>query len=203
VQHEAMPRALGGTQRARRQRMVDAAVTLGAEGGYDAVQMRAVAARAEVALGTLYRYFGSKDHLLAAAFVAWMERFDELLGVAPPHGATASERVLDVVDRGLRRLDGQQELTRAMVRSLVASDPGVVECQREVARVLATIVERAIGRSVTVDQPERAETIGQVWFAALVGWATGARRLAEVHQDIAAAVRLLLAPAGGTVGRSA
>ncbi|NIR40846.1 MAG: helix-turn-helix transcriptional regulator, partial [Actinobacteria bacterium] len=33
------------------------------EGGYEAVQMRAVAERADVALGTIYRYFNGKDDL--------------------------------------------------------------------------------------------------------------------------------------------
>ena len=53
-------------QAARRDRVLDAAMSLAAEGGYDAVQMRDVASRAQVALGTIYRYFSSKDHVLAA-----------------------------------------------------------------------------------------------------------------------------------------
>ena len=54
-------------QRERRDRMLEAAMKLAAEGGYDAVQMREVADGAGVALGTLYRYFPSKVHLLVAA----------------------------------------------------------------------------------------------------------------------------------------
>ena len=46
-------------QRERRQRILDATLTLASRGGYEAVQMRAVADRAGVALGTLYRYFPS------------------------------------------------------------------------------------------------------------------------------------------------
>src|SRR5690349_21949318 len=58
---------LGSTaQRERRQRILDATYTLAREGGYDAVQMRAVADQADVALGTLYRYFPSKVHLLVS-----------------------------------------------------------------------------------------------------------------------------------------
>ena len=53
-------------QRERRKRILDATLALASKGGYDAVQMRAVAERADVALGTLYRYFPSKIHLLVS-----------------------------------------------------------------------------------------------------------------------------------------
>jgi len=55
-------------------------MALGLEGGYEAVQMRDVAARADVAMGTVYRYFTSKDHLLAATLVHWVEMLDTRIG---------------------------------------------------------------------------------------------------------------------------
>ena len=67
--------------------MIDAAFELGAEGGYDAVQMRDVAATANVALATIYRYFSSKDHLLAAAMTEWTGRLQGRVAQSPP-GAT-------------------------------------------------------------------------------------------------------------------
>ncbi len=70
---------LGSTaQRERRQRILDATYALAREGGYDAVQMRAVADQADVALGTLYRYFPSKVHLLVSALAREFERTDDL-----------------------------------------------------------------------------------------------------------------------------
>ena len=56
--------ALARSQAARRRRVLDAALQLAAEGGFDGVQMRDVAAAADVALGTVYRYFSSKERLL-------------------------------------------------------------------------------------------------------------------------------------------
>ena len=53
-------------QRERRRRILDAATALAAKGGFEQMQMRAVAERADVALGTLYRYFPSKIHLLVS-----------------------------------------------------------------------------------------------------------------------------------------
>src|SRR4051794_11132286 len=61
-------------QRDRRKRILDATLSLASKGGYDAVQMRAVAERADVALGTLYRYFPSKIHLLVSALARELER---------------------------------------------------------------------------------------------------------------------------------
>ena len=58
--------ALTVRQEARRRRILDASTRLAAGGGFDAVQMREVAEESEVALGTLYRYFPSKIHLLVA-----------------------------------------------------------------------------------------------------------------------------------------
>ncbi|MEZ5165347.1 MAG: TetR family transcriptional regulator [Acidimicrobiales bacterium] len=49
---------------ARRSRVIETAMVMANEGGYEAVQMRAVAERAGVSLGTIYRYFNGKDDLL-------------------------------------------------------------------------------------------------------------------------------------------
>ena len=61
-------------QNARRKRIIDATIALAGKGGYEAVQMRAVAEKADVALGTLYRYFPSKIHLLVTGLAREFER---------------------------------------------------------------------------------------------------------------------------------
>jgi AcrR family transcriptional regulator len=82
--------ALARSQAARRERVVSAALSLAAEGGYDAVQMRDVAVRASVALGTIYRYFTSKDHLLAAACVGWVGDLERRLARRPARPTPSS-----------------------------------------------------------------------------------------------------------------
>ena len=81
------------SQAQRRERVLRAALELGAEGGYDAVQMRDVATSAGVALGTIYRYFASKDHLLAAALVEWTHDLVRRVTQRPPKGDSTIERV--------------------------------------------------------------------------------------------------------------
>jgi TetR/AcrR family transcriptional regulator, cholesterol catabolism regulator len=81
-------------QRERRKRIIDATLALASKGGYDAVQMRAVAEKADVALGTLYRYFPSKIHLLVSGLVREFERAKEKLDKRPIPGETRYDRMI-------------------------------------------------------------------------------------------------------------
>ena len=99
----AMRATLTERQAARRDRVIEAAMELANEGGYDAVQMREVAARADVALGTLYRYFSSKDQLLVAAMAHWTRQLEGRLAERPPPGDTPADRVIEVLLRASRR----------------------------------------------------------------------------------------------------
>src|SRR5438552_18822843 len=95
----ATTETLTRSQAARRSRVIEAAFQLAGEGGYDAVQMRDVASTASVALGTIYRYFSSKDHLLAACQVEWSKDVQRRLAQRPPAGDTPAERGGDVGGR--------------------------------------------------------------------------------------------------------
>src|SRR5580692_7383301 len=171
---QTLARPLTRAQQARRQRVIDAAMALGLEGGYEAVQMRDVAARADVAMGTVYRYFTSKDHLLAATLVHWVELLDVRLAQQPPRGGIPAERVLDVLDRALRAMGRQPKLVTAVFTSLSSPDPGAIGCPQP------------------PDPAERARIIGHVWYSALVGWINGWSTMARVYDELAVAVGLLL-----------
>lgn len=73
-------------QEARRRRILHASAQLASRGGFDAVQMREVAESSQVALGTLYRYFPSKVHLLVATMQDQLEHMHGTLRKKPPPG---------------------------------------------------------------------------------------------------------------------
>ena len=62
---------MSAAQLDRRQRVLDAVVDLVASGRVEDWGMKDVAERSGVALGTIYRYFSSKDHVAAAALLEW------------------------------------------------------------------------------------------------------------------------------------
>src|SRR5580700_10948364 len=117
-----------------------AAVELASEGGYDAVQMRDVATRAQVALGTIYRYFRSKDELLAAALVEWAGSVERQVASRPPRGATTADRLVDVLRRATRAMERDANLTAAFVTAISSPDPAVGTWQQELASVLGQLV---------------------------------------------------------------
>jgi AcrR family transcriptional regulator len=179
-------------QAARRERVLVAALELAAEGGYDAVQMRDVAGRAQVALGTIYRYFSSKDHLLAAAQVElWRDQADRL-AQRPPEGDTAADRVTALLERAMRGAEHEPKRTAALVTATSSPDPAVRDCQIEVMAIMDRVLEEAM---TDVDPRLRAQvavTLRQVWFAWLLGWVNGWNDAPTVNRQLVATARLLL-----------
>src|ERR1700681_4064696 len=100
----ADPELGSAAQRDRHKRILDATLALASKGGYDAVQMRTVSERADVALGTLYRYFPSKIHLLVSALAREFERTQEKLDRRPIPGDTPYDRMLYVLGRITRSM---------------------------------------------------------------------------------------------------
>jgi len=179
-------------QVARRQRVLDAAADLAREGGYDAVQMRDVAGRAGVALGTVYRYFSSKDHLLAAAFVDWADAVERRLNQRAAKGATAAERVADVLRRASRTVTREPRLTAAFLVAMSSSDPAVAECQHDIQAVFARLVSAGLDGVDAARQVGVIRTLGQVWFTTLLGWVNSWPNAGNMADDLDETAHLLL-----------
>ncbi len=176
----------------RRQRIVEAAIDLGTEGGYEAVHMRIVAERAGVALATVYRYFESKDHLLSAAVSEWTSQLQMRLARSPAQGDTAVERLVDVLRRASRALERRPLFTAALIRALASPDPGVALAA---TRVRDQIHEMT-APFLTDRSPEEVDGIvavlGHVWNSSLMNWANGRAPISSIGSELENAARLLL-----------
>jgi AcrR family transcriptional regulator len=182
-------------QRARRERILAATIALASKGGYDAVQMRAVADRADVALGTLYRYFPSKVHLLVSAMAEEVERLSVRLQKRQALGDTRADRVAFVLERSTRSLQREPLLTEAMVRAMMAADVSVATEVDAVRQGMAQLIVQAIrGDGPTQEHDdEYAAILQDVWFARQIAWLGGRIDAADVWRDIHLAIRLVLA----------
>jgi AcrR family transcriptional regulator len=179
-------------QAARRERVIGAAVDLASDGGYEAVQMRDVASRADVALGTLYRYFPSKDHLLIAALAEQVAALQRRLAQKPPQGGTSADRVVDVLRRASRALEREPRLTAALVTALSSPDPSVAESKQQVYDILGSVVVDAVDGDALAEGEGVVRVLGHVWFAALVSWVGGMAPAGRMGDDLEVAARLIL-----------
>ncbi|WP_244927798.1 TetR family transcriptional regulator [Nocardioides sp. W7] len=182
-------------QRDRRKRILDATIELASTGGFDAVQMRAVAERADVALGTLYRYFPSKIHLLVSALGRELERADAAIRERPAVGDTAAERVIQILKRTTRGMQGDAHLTEALTRAFMFADASVKAEIHSVGMLLTQMMTRAMhpGQAeLTEEDVAIARVIGDVWLSALVAWVTGRSTAADTAVHMETAVKLLL-----------
>ncbi|GAA1966110.1 cholesterol catabolism transcriptional regulator KstR [Amycolatopsis minnesotensis] len=203
----AQPKARGGTgmsaiggdelgsaaQRDRRRRIIDATLALAAKGGYDAVQMRAVAERADVALGTLYRYFPSKIHLLVSGLAREFERAQDKIERGAIPGDTPVERLIFVLGRNTRMMQRDPHLTEAMVRAFMFADTTAAAEVEQVGAYMEAMFAKAMG----IDEPNEHDRdifhlIADVWMANLVAWVTRRASAADVANRLELSVHLLL-----------
>jgi TetR/AcrR family transcriptional regulator, cholesterol catabolism regulator len=180
-------------QRDRRKRILDATLALASKGGYEAVQMRTVAEQANVALGTLYRYFPSKIHLLVSALVREFERTQQKLDRATIPGDTPYERMLFVLGRITKSMQRDPMLTEAMTRAFMFADPSAAAEVNTVARLMERTLTQAIHEGEpTADEVAIARIIGDVWLSNLVAWVTRRASADDVSNHLELAARLLL-----------
>ncbi|MBU3060666.1 cholesterol catabolism transcriptional regulator KstR [Nocardia sp. NEAU-G5] len=181
-------------QRERRKRILDATLALASKGGYDAVQMRAVAERADVAVGTLYRYFPSKVHLLVSALAREFEQFESKR--KPLAGQNARERMHLMLTQVTRAMQRDPLLTEAMTRAFMFADASAAA---EVDRV-GRVMDRFFARALSDDEPTDRElaisrVISDVWLSNLVAWLTRRASATDVAERLELTVDLLLGSA--------
>ena len=176
----------------RRARVIDAAVRLAHDGGYEAVHMREVAERSEVALGTIYRYFSGKDELLIACLVEWMRTGRRGLRLGDASDEPPAERLARVLVEISARNDAAPDLMRALITALATTDPSAARYKRLVDQELRALVESAIGGWSPVDVERVHRVIGHVWFSAVTRWVSGLAPDGSVGRDLADAARLVL-----------
>jgi TetR/AcrR family transcriptional regulator, cholesterol catabolism regulator len=196
---------MGQSQLARRARLTDAVIEMVAEQDPDRIQMRDVAERSGVALATAYRYFSSKDHLLAASWAAWQRRLTDRVrgeisgssirrrtdnGSSPDE--TVADQVVAYVHRELRAFQRHPNFAKLVSHVQASNDPFASE---EMASIgsdnLGLLIEMMDGVPAEVAEPA-STAINAVLGTSLNNWSTGRVALSHVYSTTEAVIRLVL-----------
>ncbi len=190
--------AMSPRQLERRESLIAAALALVNEIGVERLQMKQVCERSGVALGTAYRYFSSKDHLLAAAIAEWhrlllADLVAELRG--PRAGLGATDRVVRFVRGGMRAYQRQPELARLRVAVAASTDPFASEALQGMARADSAALQAVMADEVPAAASDLVRHIvGHAWQGELTAWVTGRTTLGDARRRLEDVVRLVLTP---------
>ncbi|MFE1167201.1 TetR family transcriptional regulator [Nocardiopsis sp. NPDC058789] len=197
------------TQTQRRRRIVQTAAALAVRGGVEAMQMRSVAERAGVALGTLYRYFPSKMDLVVAVVTEELDLLEGGIVRRPPTADSPSGRAVDVLLRATRGLMREPELADALVRSLIMAEVKI-ELDVRISDLVWRVATGNLEGAPTADEPRGDEAasgvevdrdstgyvlvgaLTSVWIFELVEILKGRRDIEEVEGRLQTAASRLL-----------
>ena len=180
-------------QLVRRAKIIEAVIDLIADVGAEAVQMRDVAQRSGVALATVYRYFSSKDHLLAAALEDWQKRLTRrIVGSGRPAGRDPLPGILDYLRRAQRAFHRNPKMTALMLQTMTSTDPEARATIDQMNRTNAEMFNRLLDGVAPEDIPNISFGIGAALSNALAGLLTGMMTLDESMSRVEWVARALL-----------
>ena len=189
-----LPSELSESQLLRRDRIIDAALLLSRKRAFDQIQMKDVAEASGVALGTMYQYFSSKDHLFAEALVQWGELLPGNVNRRPLTGSDPAQRLTEVLHRAVRAFQQQPNLAKLVTALAVSSDPFAVEAIARLDRTTGAVFRQAL---VGLDDPtaeSMVRIIDHVMAGVLRLWSAGRISIDEVYRSLDEMVALLFRP---------
>lgn len=180
------------SQHQRRKRIVQAAAALASRGGVEAMQMRTVAERAGVALGTLYRYFPSKMDLVVAVVGEEIDLLESSIERRPPSASSAAGRAVDVLMRATRGLMREPELADALIRSLILAEVETPFGDRMTGLLLRVSADGAAREQPSEEQAALAGSLSSIWVHELLEMLRGRRTYEQIQRRIEIAASRLL-----------
>jgi len=127
---------------ARRAAILDAAMALALDGGFSAITTDAVAAKADVSIGTVYNNFADRDDIVAAIVTAQLRAVIAAMGDQHP-GVLGLARAIAAYIRELRTLD-------RLGLPLTAMPAFRIGITRHLERHIAAVADPITGTSATL-----------------------------------------------------
>ncbi len=185
------PNLLTEDQLARRQRIIDAGLVLLERNEYERIQIKDVAEEADVALGTLYHYFSSKEHLFAEVLIKWAGTLKSSLARHPPRGLSPREKLTEALHRSVRAFQHQPQLARLIASLELSSDPFATEILERMDQTTSSVYMELLEGV----EPRRARTIVRtvdaVLDSQLRAWSAGRLSITGVYDYLSESIDLM------------
>lgn len=182
-------------QRARREAIVRAAQGLLEERPYDQIQIRDISERAGVALGTLYRYFPSKELLFAHVLLDWSANFDGALRQRRTQTHSDAERLRLALRRAASAFERYENYFALIDLLEVSKDPAVVATFAEYRSRFTDALTHVLTETDPDDLDVLTEIVSSLLGSLLRDWAQGNHSMRAVTTRIDRAVDIVFSGA--------
>jgi AcrR family transcriptional regulator len=177
----------------RRAKIIEAVIDLIGEVGAEEVQMRDVARRSGVALATVYRYFSSRDHLLAAALEDWQKRLTRrIVASARPLAQDPLPGMLDYLRRAQRAFHRNPAMAALMHQMMTSNVPEARVAIDEMNRTNSEMFNRLLDGVAPDDIANVSFGINAALSSAIAGMLTEVMTLEEAICRVEWVARILI-----------
>lgn len=191
-----MPRKKSEKGAQREAAIVQAALSLASEGGFENVRTRDVAARAGVTVRTLYRKFPSKEDLLSAGLSHSIGEIDRRLAERPMRQRKASARLTHLFAEMTGVFCDKPDLGRALLRALISGSATAKPALDYRGHTFRLVLQALRGPGATGDatkaEAESAMLLLMVWFSGLISWLSGLFDANAIRMAMDTAIRRIV-----------
>ena len=185
------PATLIPGQRARRERIVMTALKLLEEGEYESIQMRDVAEHADVAIGTVYRYFASKEHLFTAVLLAWSGALQARIHEHPLQAETPGARLNELLSKVLSAFEHRPQFLRMLMVVESTRDQHARQLHLEFGHQASGIFLEPLRDLERDDAEAIVDVVQGVMGAMLRVWAVGLMPMEAVRRRLTRTIDLV------------
>ena len=175
----------------RRQRIIDVALSMLDTCSADQLQMRDISQAADLALATVYRYFPSKELLLARVFEQWCESYWTRLARAAD-GRANIDRLADLTSRSVEAYLSHPNMLMMISELQLSKDPVVAAVMEDIRARAERFFLAALEGLDPIDASGIVDVVFVVMGAKLTACARGAIAMDDVHRAMQTTTRLLL-----------
>jgi AcrR family transcriptional regulator len=175
-------------KRARRQRIFDAAMELFVRQGFDATTVEEIATAADIAKGTFFNYFATKEAVLGHMAHSQVERLRAALAARPDFAAMSALQQIRTIYQALAAgLEGRGELMRVLAAETLLRPPAFDEHQSLVRDNLDLLLGEAAQRGQEqgelrddISASDLGRHLRNIYFLAALDWMDQGGRLSDL-----------------------
>ena len=185
-------RPLSKVQTSRRNLILDLSLRMVKQRGFEQMQMREVSEASRLAIGTVYRYFPSKDLLMAHVLERWCEDYWRQLEHVT-EGQSNVDTLIELSRRSIRAFEEEPNFLSVANALQLSHDPEIIVVMTRIGERSQRFFAASVDGLSDDDAETIADTVLAVVGARLALWIKGRMPIGQVYAGVERCIRMLLA----------